>query len=796
MKELYINNKRIIIDSNTYIAFTQQISDLENVNIINIPSTKGIIIKRCKINDEIFGEIGVLTRINISEIDTGTGVLFNQIKKCEYKLFDNSILISKGILTIDSITETDYEITLYDEIIQKIEDLAGNVENGTHLLSSCPILNAGSPYTFTSRSSVVYNMSPTSPVCPLINIKDNTLDGGSIRCYTATGGTVSSNTEVVSLPTNCSSIQLRSIKNWELNYAYSIAKMIDSINYQYPNSISYSPELQTLFSEVHLLCNEPTNSYVSDTKSIKYDVVTSNIGIFNLYESVSPYPYLVTRSGHYSFDLFLTFDYKTASPSQLISTYYYDGVLQDSFNLSNVVTGTEIGKVWIKTNLQTGSSLFGVENWIEVTLQYNVNAFVFLNGGNAEYLDIIVNIPHECDHYRQILQSGVCGLNAVATFTNPSDPKEVYNMLNGGVLNQRILSSNSSVTYNSIDFRTGEIIDDSKIFPKVGIKDFVIQLAKFFNLDIIIKDSKLHIQEKKYYKTNELLIIDEISEINISNITFDKLQLTNTLPSSDYLTTYKNRYKQEYATQIINTGYSVRTNTKEIKLESGIPILLKDYNNYAYDKFTRYYNGGYSKVNHGVVNGFKDQIVFGFINTVNNLMYITDDSAAECGMLPTSNGINFTHFNPCLISETTVTENDANRFYFFPNNVTAAKKINTYYTFSPYKFSGSTILRSLEMNKPKINYAKITDANYNVNTTLYYNYHRNMLIDKYNQNTHIIKANIYINGKIDIYKIYNINNTNYIISNIIEYDPTKSGLYEIELMRVNDPNNYINNIIL
>ena len=62
-----------------------------------------------------------------------------------------------------------------------------------------------------------------------------------------------------------------------------------------------------------------------------------------------------------------------------------------------------------------------------------------------------------------------------------------------------------------------------------------------------------------------------------------------------------------------------------------------------------------------------------------------------------------------------------------------------------------------------------------------------MLIDKYNQNTHIIKANIYINGKIDIYKIYNINNTNYIISNIIEYDPTQPDIYEIELMRVNDP---------
>ena len=71
-----------------------------------------------------------------------------------------------------------------------------------------------------------------------------------------------------------------------------------------------------------------------------------------------------------------------------------------------------------------------------------------------------------------------------------------------------------------------------------------------------------------------------------------------------------------------------------------------------------------------------------------------------------------------------------------------------------------------------------------------------MLIDKYDSNTHIITANIYVDGLIDIYKIYNHKNSYYIISEIVEVDYTKPGIYQVKLMRVNNIENYINNIIL
>ena len=40
MKQLFIENKKVLLDENTYFPFTYKISDLENVNIINLPKSK------------------------------------------------------------------------------------------------------------------------------------------------------------------------------------------------------------------------------------------------------------------------------------------------------------------------------------------------------------------------------------------------------------------------------------------------------------------------------------------------------------------------------------------------------------------------------------------------------------------------------------------------------------------------------------------------------------------------------------------------------------------------------------
>ena len=69
-KQLYINNKRLVIDEEqTYFPFSYKINTLEDVSIIGVPVSKTVTIPRCSQNDEIFGYIGELTRKTVGYTD-------------------------------------------------------------------------------------------------------------------------------------------------------------------------------------------------------------------------------------------------------------------------------------------------------------------------------------------------------------------------------------------------------------------------------------------------------------------------------------------------------------------------------------------------------------------------------------------------------------------------------------------------------------------------------------------------------------------------------------------------------
>ena len=65
------------------------------------------------------------------------------------------------------------------------------------------------------------------------------------------------------------------------------------------------------------------------------------------------------------------------------------------------------------------------------------------------------------------------------------------------------------------------------------------------------------------------------------------------------------------------------------------------------------------------------------------------------------------------------------------------------------------------------------------------------LEELYNANNHILKAKMFISGKLNPYKIYNWRNVHYIIYDLPEYDYTLPGIYEVELLKVNDIDYYL-----
>lgn len=815
MKTLYINDKRVLIDDeNTSFPMTHTISDLENINVIGIASSKSVSIPRNSQNDEIFGYIADITRMNVNSDDYNIGVCFNQIKKTNYTLYSNNTIVSKGLVWIDNITDTTYDITLYDEILEKVEDLEGDEDTEEYYLTSCELPVSGSTLLdikSTAENINLMNNGLYSALKPIICIKDSdALDEGTIRCLVAESSGGTGAMANYDLPTDCSSLQLRTLKNWEVNYAVPINNVVEAINYTYPNTLVVDDELIPMFNEVNMLCKSPVNDDVSETINLtSYTVSGTTQPVQILVNNYSTGINSCVSNGHKYFDLMIEAKWigdttkviggRLPSGAAVMNPKYYTDAPDGT------IFSYKWAKVWLTNDGKATSPVYYKIEFIKgqnVILHYaDVNPPNTFITGITVTTELIVDL----DFYPQ-LGSDVDTSTYINISFQEYDPANAgykWKLMDGmdNVHQNYVkLLSTSTLTESSLDFRTNDMITTKKIFPKVSIKSFIVNLTKFFNLDLAVEDSKLKIQPKKYYLTDEVLLIDSIEGIATNNITFDKLVLTTALPDSDILDTYEDRKKKIYGEQVINTGYSIKKNKKEIKLEAAVPFMLKDYNSFTYDRFCNYRNAGYAKNNHGVITELDDKLVFGYLGNIVEDIYITNDSPYEAGMNTTTisgaTEVKFVHYNP-LIKVTSYDSSTSDAEWKILNTThTDVVKLLNYYTFSPYIYTGDNITKSLEMNKPIVNYAGIKNVNYPDTSTLYYRFHRNMLIDKYDSNTHILTANIYVDGLIDIYKIYNYKNSYYIISEIVEVDYTKPGIYQVKLMRVNNIENYINNIIL
>lgn len=801
MKSLFINDKRLILSDNTYFPFTQTISDLENVNIIGIPSTKSITIPRCPQNDEIFGYIGELTRINMSSSDNKIGVSFNQTKKTTYNLYDESVLISTGIILIENITDNEYQISLYDSLIDKLEELDNTYLNDVSLISGDYLVEDEEWPTLSIRSAAysIYNMSTTNNyIKPIITIDEkNDFIGTDIRCMGISGTTLQG-VQTFELPQDCSPIQLKSVKNYDVNFATSIKNLINSINLS-GDTIGYDSELDGLFTEVNVMTNKP--KFV-DSLTVSPTMVHTSASPSTFTGLVSGGHSYMVENGAKTIDLTVSYQYHTDEPTSMIGGAYNGSVWSD-IHYGGEPTGTVFSKRWLKLSF-TNNTLTTEPIYFELQAVKGINSVITFGGGG--WADVVVtnSLTVDMDLF-PFFQNTITTtyMNVELLDYGQEDPTLHYYFLTYDTA--YFVEQNISVvtTETRNQFRTNDLLKSENILPKLTIKSFILGVAKFFNLDLYASNNVIKFRKKNYYQTNENLIVDSITNINTSNINFSKLSITSELPSSEILTNYKNRYKQTYGEQIINTGYSIKNNTKEIKLDVSVPFSLKDYNSFAYERYCGYFNGGYSKVNYGVTTGFDSKLVFGYINQITgDTIYITNDSPYEGkmveGTLTGATDVEFINYNPCLYNRVNYIDSKAGKYYFSgtTNSGYNPYRLTSYYTFVPYVFSGSTITKSLEVNKSLVNYANIADANYPDESTLYYRFHRNMLVDKYDSNTHILKIKLYIDGPVDVYKIYNYQNSNYIISKIVEYDPTTPGIYEFELMKVNNVTNYTNNIIL
>lgn len=819
MNTLINGNRRIQIDDSTYFPFTQKINDMENVDIIGMPASKTISIPRCPQNDEFFGYIGENNRINHDYNDEKLGVSFNQIKKCKYELMNGNEIVSTGIIQIDNITETDYEVTLYDILIDQIEQLSTVNLNDLDIITSNDL-----PYEFNSYAQTVTQLitGTTTEIKAVVNNRTFDEDKKTLKCYKNTDTNISI-PDNYTLPIDCTPLQLRTLKDYNVNYAIPIKTVINSINKtsndkfdnsEYP-TIEYSQDLEEIFNDVHILSNVPSNTepyynYVLNQSGVVSGQFEGSTGTTISFEPKDGLNPICDKNGNFYFEIPFIINFTAPVANQQRITWWHISPDESPQFWSNTTPdGTKIGEIYINMSLSalnsTGETIYtSLVTTNKVELILGVNTFVVYEGINVKNVRIYGTSLFTIDYYPLFFNNNYnkTNLNFNITCMNPSDANSYTSFLDEKTkltdVEIPLPSTEYNVTYNVNTFRSGDKINGANIFPSVSIKDFLISTVKYFNLGIENVNGNIRIFKKVYKNTNDLLIIDGVPDLNNKLVTYSMLKLKTDLSNNTLMSKYSDKYKKSFGEQHIDTGYTIKKNTKEITFDVGIPFILQDTNAFAYDAFCRYLSGGYCKVNHGDISGFNDKVVFGYINNCKQDLDIVNDTKYELTRKDVSGNTieeKFVMWNPSIRYNSGATDGTLTWYkdILFTNDINSLVTVSNYNTFSPYQFitGKNTIKHSLEFNKPEVNYANITDFDYNNEVTHYSMYHKKTLNDKLSANTHTLTAKLYIDGKIDIYKLFNYHNTFYIISEIVEYDPTKPGIYDVILLKVNNPEGYI-----
>lgn len=815
MKKLYINNKQLTISDEISFPFTQTVNDLDDISVIGLMASKSISIPRCSNNDEIFGYICQINRIAISDYDNKIGVSFNQTKKANYTLFEDSVKKSEGIVKIINISDTEYTIELYDKLIEILEDFEGDKITGTGFLSELDIIiSGGTTFSMEATALNVKNNLINTEVKPCFNISDFKSAGTDILVnYVPISG--STYPRVNTISSEITPIQFRTLKNWELEYAVPLLTVFRSINDKYNNIIEIDTLLETLFSDVHFNMGKPksktfTNKYTSvggqlgiygnnnhfnrswgpllGTKSMVSELVINDSGSTNLLQDNGKYTIKLPFNMMFNF-----VSYDTATSTNYLSVY--NGVQY----LPNLTHGTKFGELFVDVYVQSFDPddhdwpyVRSSKTRVLVPLFANVNTTIYKNSlGKVYRVDVNDTMEISVDYYPKF--NPYANENYfMFDFTNLWENTVLFRRLNYHYFYPTLHTSiyNTNIEHSALEFRTGDILNGQSLYPNISIKDFIISVAKYFNLGLMNNDGKLKIHYKQYTLSNDVPLL-EVNDMQVNNFDFSILRLSSDYSSDEIFEEYEKITKKAYCEQIINTGYNIKSSEKEIKFNAFVPSLMKDTNYYAYSDFCQYKNNGQSRSSFGNTKGGENKVQLGFINIQNEDISVADDTYYEANM--SDNGYYVPTQTKWLMVNEHITYYESEDKYYYPKTSYAGQSrlLNSFNTFSPYKFnSNNEIIQSLEMNKPDFNYANITDEQYSSGTTHYQTYFKKIVNDIYDVDTHILNVRMYINKNIDIYSIINYRNSLYKIKEISEYDPTKSGLYDVKLLRVKDITNY------
>lgn len=149
---LYIDNRMVDLEEQSYILFNYTQEDLSNPTIVKNSFSKQITLKGTPNNNAIFGHIYRLDRI--TQYEGGyTGIAFDPMRKTPFTLYNAANeIIEEGYLKLDEVTRSkesiEYKITLYGGIGSFLYGLMYGTDGEKKNLGSLRYLNLGGYRTY------------------------------------------------------------------------------------------------------------------------------------------------------------------------------------------------------------------------------------------------------------------------------------------------------------------------------------------------------------------------------------------------------------------------------------------------------------------------------------------------------------------------------------------------------------------------------------------------------------------------------------------------------------------------
>ena len=486
------------------------------------------------------------------------------------------------------------------------------------------------------------------------------------------------------------------------------------------------------------------------------------------------------------------------------------------------------------------------------TLILNYDQFVSLvNYPTAKYLKIRVNIKNTDTN-------GIKVRNINSYDTYDCDMKVYLTEFTSGVLSSnnsinynkvkkmQDIRSHSNVNKYNIVPNINQL-DFLKHFIK--IHGLYVTIDKLDNKKINFKTRDEYFKNYSLIDWSDKLDYSKNIEINPLNFDIKYLDFSYKEDNNLYLNKlYKNNNDNEYSNILIDTEYEFNNSTKKILDTIFIaPIVYREINSlYGNDKYNNYNDIVDIKSNNNFINwsgyglnNLSNRVCPAFFKSVEKKEFISiQPSIYFCNGLKMLDGLPTPLGNIRLVyGEGNEIDNYNTPYTFITDdtyNMMKNKKyhhnlrfIDTYYgvyfgnekgvdnfctgptidnnkqgysylQFSEHYKDNYNFSHSLNINKPNEVYYDLTDAQYNTGATLYNKFFKKFYDDRYNANTKILTAyfNLSINdiNNFEFNNIIFLNDKYYIVNKIIDFNLTNIQTTKVELVSINDLNNYVENL--